>query len=192
MIINANRTAPLLAVQDLVTRYGTDTYPLRGVSLSLAHGEALGIVGESGSGKSVLLKSIIGVHPRTADPTVTGEVLLSGESLLHASDDHRQQILGSTIGVIHQDPLTSLNPLKRALDQVLEAPRNHGVKMSSRAWRDMARQALTDVGFPEPDDVLHKYPPRDVGRPAPTGWYRRGNHRRQHSSSPTSRPPRWT
>ncbi|MDO5677266.1 MAG: ABC transporter ATP-binding protein [Propionibacteriaceae bacterium] len=149
---------PLLRVSGLQTRYGEHVYPVRGVSFDLHRGESLGIVGESGSGKSVLLRSIIGVHPRTSTPTVTGSVRFEDEDLLTASPARRQELLGRRIGVIHQDPLTSLNPLKRTRDQVLESPRYHGQKASKADWQTRAHDVLKSVGFPQPQDVLHKYP----------------------------------
>lgn len=151
-------TAPLLDVTDLVTRYANSVYPVRGISLQLKAGDSLGIVGESGSGKSVLLKSIIGVHPRNAQPHVSGTVRIAGESMLDAPPRRHQQVLGTVVGVIHQDPLTSLNPLKRTVDQVLEAPRSHGEHFTGESARQRVSEVLKSVGFANPDDVLDKYP----------------------------------
>lgn len=154
----ASPSAVLLEVTDLRTSYGAHVAPVRGVSFTLARGESLGIVGESGSGKSVLLRSLVGVHPRTGIPSVSGSVQFDGQDLLGADDRTRHQILGKRIGYIHQDPLTSLHPLARAGDQILLSPRLHGERRSRAEERALVEQMLRAVGFSNPREIARKYP----------------------------------
>ena len=105
---------PALEVKDLTTRFRTDdgvVQAVSGVNFSVEQGATLGVVGESGSGKSVTFLTVMGlVDPRQAD--VTGSVLLHGEEMLHASQHRMREIRGVKIGMIFQDPMTSLNLVK--------------------------------------------------------------------------------
>src|ERR1700757_3857485 len=105
----------LLEVTDLQTRFRTDdgiVKAVSGVSFALERGKTLGVVGESGSGKSVTFLTVMGlVDPRQAD--VTGSVRFDGEEILGASSSRLRKIRGAGIGMIFQDPMTSLNPVKR-------------------------------------------------------------------------------
>lgn len=149
---------PVLEVENLTTSYGQKVHPLRGVSFSLSKGQSLGIVGESGSGKSVLLRSIVGIHPRTGAPTVSGSVYFEGSDLLNMRSESRNKIIGRRIGYIHQDPLTSLHPLKRVEDLIMESPSCHDGRLSRKDRHDRAAEMLSKVGFPEPEEILKRYP----------------------------------
>src|SRR5581483_12386540 len=113
----------LLEVNDLQTRFRTDdgiVKAVSGVSFSLEKGETLGVVGESGSGKSVTFLTVMGlVDMRHAQ--VEGSVRFDGKEILGASSSQLQKIRGSRIGMIFQDPMTSLNPVKRIGWQLEEA-----------------------------------------------------------------------
>ena len=115
--------AAALEVKDLSTSFRTDdgiVQAVTGVSFELDKGKTLGVVGESGSGKSVTFLTVMGlVDPRQA--TVSGSVLLQGEEMLGASQSRMRQIRGRTIGMIFQDPMTSLNPVKTIGWQLQEA-----------------------------------------------------------------------
>ena len=106
---------PLLAVNDLWVQFkrpGGVVHAVNGVSFSLRPGESLGIVGESGSGKSVTMLSILGLIARNGR-VVRGEALLDGEDLIKMNPQELREVRGRDVGVIFQDPMTSLNPIMR-------------------------------------------------------------------------------
>jgi ABC-type dipeptide/oligopeptide/nickel transport system ATPase component len=119
--------AVALEVKDLNTSFRTDdgiVQAVTGVSFELDKGKTLGVVGESGSGKSVTFLTVMGlVDLRQA--TVRGSVLLEGEEMLGASQARMRQIRGRKIGMIFQDPMTSLNPVKTIGWQLQEAALIH-------------------------------------------------------------------
>ena len=151
--------APLLEVNDLKTYFRTDDGVVRavdGVSFSVDKGQTLGIVGESGSGKSVTCLTIMGLNPkRTA--ISSGTALWKGEDLLTASPRRLREIRGSEIAMIFQDPMTSLNPVHKIGDQLMEAMRLHE-DVSKRQSRRRALELLKAVGIPRADSRLDDYP----------------------------------
>jgi oligopeptide/dipeptide ABC transporter ATP-binding protein len=141
----------LLEVSDLVVEFGTPAGPVRavdGVSLSLRHGERLGLVGESGSGKSVLSRTVMGLtRPRSA--SISGQVLLDGRAILDMSERQRRALWGRDIAMVFQDPLSALHPITPIGDQIVEAVRRDpGV--SRPAARARAVELLEQVGIPQP------------------------------------------
>ena len=113
----------ILEVNDLVINFKTDAGILkavRGVSFDLSRGETLCIVGESGSGKSVTSKAIMGILAANAI-VENGTIMYEGENLLEVSEDEFYKIRGHKIGMIFQDPLSSLNPIVRIGKQITEA-----------------------------------------------------------------------
>jgi peptide/nickel transport system ATP-binding protein len=148
-----------LEVTDLATRFRTDDGIVRavaGVSFSLDKGRTLGVVGESGSGKSVTFLSVMGLlDPRQSD--VTGSVLLDGEEMLKASKSRLQQIRGSKIGMIFQDPMTSLNPVKSIGWQLEEAALIHQ-DITRKEARRRAIEILKQVEIPRSDQRVNDYP----------------------------------
>ncbi|MEU6018841.1 ABC transporter ATP-binding protein [Streptomyces sp. NPDC047515] len=153
--------APVLDVRSLDTVLhtpdGRALHVLHGVGLTIGAGECLGVVGESGSGKSVLARTVLGVHPRTARVTATGQVLLRGEDLLSAAPARRAALLGTGVAMVHQDPMTSLNPVVRIADQVTEALTNRS-PLSRRARRETATELLAAVDVPDPARRARAYP----------------------------------
>ena len=127
-----------------------DVHAVRGASLQIAPGEILGLVGESGSGKSVLGLAALGLLPRDPQPVLRGAVRLDGTDMLAAGDAARRERLGSYLGAIFQDPMTSLNPAMRVGRQVAEAAGD----------LDAAGVAalLDEVGIPEPAVKARCYP----------------------------------
>src|ERR671930_1083305 len=102
---------PLLDVRRLTTEFTTHAGPLRAVndvSFTLARGRVLAIIGESGSGKSALLRTILGIQPASA--RIAGEVLLNGSDLLALSARQREDLRGSVVSMVFQDPMTALDP----------------------------------------------------------------------------------
>jgi peptide/nickel transport system ATP-binding protein len=114
---------PVAQVRDLhVTfhRDGAAVPVLRGVDLAIAPGEILGLVGESGSGKSVLALSLMGLLPASARPQTSGQALITGTDMLHARPSELRAVRRKSLGVIFQDPMTSLNPTMRVGRQITE------------------------------------------------------------------------
>src|SRR5689334_22223565 len=152
-------TAPVLSVRNLqvefVTRRGT-LRAIDGVSFDIAKGEVLGVVGESGAGKSVTGLAAIGL----IDPPgriAGGEILLSGSRIDNLPAEEMRRIRGKRIGMIFQDPLTSLNPLYRIGDQIIETIRTH-TNLSEQAARKRAIDLLAEVGIPAPEKRIDGYP----------------------------------
>src|SRR3954465_14225273 len=152
-------TEPVLSVRDLKvefpTRRGTLT-AIDGVSFDIAPGEILGVVGESGAGKSITGTAVIGlIEP--PGRIAGGEVLLRGERIDNLPPEAMRRIRGKRIGMVFQDPLTSLNPLYRIGEQLIETIQTHGHLSGSQA-RQKALSLLTEVGIPAPDTRIDNYP----------------------------------
>lgn len=152
-------TEPVLSVRDLRVEFATRRQALRaidGVSFDINRGEVLGVVGESGAGKSVTGLAIIGL----IDPPgriAGGEIKLSGQRIDNLAPEAMRRIRGKRIGMIFQDPLTSLNPLYRVGDQLIETIRTH-LSLSESAARKRAIDLLAEVGIPAPDKRIDGYP----------------------------------
>jgi len=154
-------TSPLLEVTNLRTDFKTGrgyAHAVRGVSFTLRPGETLGLVGESGCGKSVTALSILGLLPGRGARILEGSsVRFRGEELLGASSMRLREIHGKGIGMVFQEPMTSLNPVLRIGEQVAETIREHeGGK--SAAIRERVVELLDRVGIPEPDVRYNAYP----------------------------------
>ncbi len=151
---------PLLQIDDLHVRFHTSAgsaHAVRGVSFSVDEGEAVGIVGESGCGKSATLLSIPRLLP-TSIATVEGTRVRFGETdLLTADARALRAVRGAGIGVIFQDPLSSLNPVLRMERQLTEGPRQHA-GLSKRQARERALSLLREVGIPDAERRLRQYP----------------------------------
>ena len=149
----------LLEVTDLHTRFRTDdgvVQAVSGVSFSLEKGKTLGIVGESGSGKSVTCLSVMGlVDKRNAE--LEGSVKLEGEEILNASPRQMQDIRGTKMAMIFQDPMTSLNPVKTIGWQLEEAVIVHN-DVTRKVARKRAIDILEHVRIPRADQRVDDYP----------------------------------
>jgi peptide/nickel transport system ATP-binding protein len=151
---------PLLELRNLVTHFRTPSgtvHAVDGVSLMLQRGRTLGIVGESGSGKSVLSRSIIGILARDGSVQHHGQVLFAGRDLLAAGERQMRAIRGKDIAMVFQDPMSSLNPVKRIGAQIGEALTQH-LGLRGRAAAQRAIELLVSVGIPEPARRLRQYP----------------------------------
>ncbi len=148
---------PVLEVQGLETRFG----PVRavdGVSFAVAPGQTLCIVGESGSGKSATALSIMGLIPPASGQVAAGSIRLAGHGELRGlSDKAMAAIRGRAMGMVFQEPMTSLNPVFRVGTQIAEALRRH-LDISRRAARDRAVDLLRLVGVPSPEVRAQDYP----------------------------------
>ncbi|MEK5389194.1 ABC transporter ATP-binding protein [Margalitia sp. FSL K6-0131] len=149
----------LLEVKDLKTTFydgKTRLEAIRGINLNVQKGEILGIVGESGSGKSVLMKSIMGIIPKTAK-VESGEMILNGRHIENLSNKEKRAIRGKEIAMIFQDPMTALNPLKKVGDHLVELlVRVRGMKKAEA--KNEAIEMLRMVGIPSPEARVNQYP----------------------------------
>ncbi len=148
----------LLEVRHLTTEFGTHAGPLRAVndvSFTLPRGRVLAIIGESGSGKSALLRTILGIQPSSA--RVEGEVLLNGIDLITLSPRQREDLRGSAVSMIFQDPMTALDPIFTVEQQLVETIRRHNAVGRAGA-RQRALQLLELVQIPSPERRLKAYP----------------------------------
>ena len=128
---------------------------LDSIDLVLERGKTLGIVGESGSGKSMLLRGILGLAPGSA--TVTGRVVFDGEDLGALSGERRRRLLGRHVGIVFQNPMTSLNPVVRIGRQIGEASQYH-LGLSRKQARARAIELLGSVGIPDAGRRVDDYP----------------------------------
>jgi peptide/nickel transport system permease protein len=151
---------PLLQVRDLAVQFPQRDQivtAVRNVAFDLAPGETLGIVGESGSGKSVTALSII----QLLDPpgrVTSGHVVLDGIDVTRLAErEMAKRLRGRRVGMIFQNPASSLNPVLSIGFQMIETIRHHG-RMSRREAAEVARRALGAVGIGDPDRVLRQYP----------------------------------
>ncbi|MFF1734942.1 dipeptide ABC transporter ATP-binding protein [Streptomyces sp. NPDC058247] len=152
-------TEPLLRIDDLRVDIATrdrTVHALDGISLDLAAGEALGVVGESGCGKTMTALSVLGLLPPGGRIT-GGRVLFDGVDLAAAPAPVLQDVRGNTIGMVFQDPLTSLNPTMTIGRQVAEPLLLHRGVSRKEAWA-RAEETLRLVGMPQPAERMKAYP----------------------------------
>jgi oligopeptide/dipeptide ABC transporter ATP-binding protein len=151
----------VLEVQDLRVSFpGPDHrrfYPVDGVSFSLERGKTMALVGESGSGKSLTSLALLQLVP-SPGRVETGSVIRMGETdVLALRGEALRRIRGRRVGMIFQDPMTSLNPVFTVGDQIIEGILAH-FKMPRAAARERALQLLQEVGIPDPSARLKAYP----------------------------------
>ena len=147
----------MLEIRDLhVTFLSTGKEAVRGVDLAIAPGQRLGLVGESGSGKTVTAMALSGLIERW-NVHMTGNVFFEGKDLLSCSRSQLRDVQGKDIGVVFQEPMTSLNPLMKVGRQVEEVLRLH-TELSPGERRTLALEAMAQVGLPEPERTYEKYP----------------------------------
>jgi peptide/nickel transport system ATP-binding protein len=150
---------PLLEVKNLRVGFPTEdgiVQAVDGVSMSIMPGETLGVVGESGSGKSVTFLTVMGLISRKS-AILEGEIIFRGQDLLTLPTDELKAIRGSAIGMVFQDPMTSLHPFYKVGDQISEAILAHE-KISKKEAATKAVGMLKLVGIPKPDERARQYP----------------------------------
>jgi oligopeptide/dipeptide ABC transporter ATP-binding protein len=148
----------VLEVRHLTTEFRTHAGPLKAVndvSFSLKRGRVLAIIGESGSGKSALLRTILGIQPASA--RIGGEVLLNDVDLLKLSRRQREDLRGSALSMVFQDPMTALDPIYTVEQQLVETIRRHSNTTRTQA-ATRARELLELVQIPSPERRLKAYP----------------------------------
>jgi peptide/nickel transport system ATP-binding protein len=148
----------VLAIQDLNVAIdgATVNHILRGVSLQVDAGEVRGLVGESGAGKSMLGRAVLGLLPDRAR-ICGGRILFEGRDLLAMPERERRALLGRRIALIPQDPMTSLNPVKRVGAQIATVLRHH-LGLSRHQAREKSVELLAEVAIREPRRLLNLYP----------------------------------
>ena len=150
---------PLLDIQDIVVEFATRNGTVRAVdrvSLQIARGETVGIVGESGSGKSVTSYAVMRILDR-AGRIAAGTVMFSGRDLTHASEPAMQEVRGSEISMIFQNPRASLNPIRTIGRQIADVLIRHG-QATSRNAREKAIDALRLVRIARPEERVDAFP----------------------------------
>jgi len=152
--------APLLDVRDLHTQFRTGAGTIRavdGISYAVEPGETVAIVGESGSGKSVSALSILRLIPDPPGRITRGEVHFLGRDLMKLSDAEMREVRGGDIGMVFQEPMTSLNPVLTIGRQITETLEQHRRADRAAAHR-RAVELLRLVGIAEPERRLKQYP----------------------------------
>ncbi|HEY3367678.1 MAG TPA: ABC transporter ATP-binding protein [Symbiobacteriaceae bacterium] len=150
----------LLEVRDLhvsFDTYGGEVKAVRGVSFAVNKGECVAIVGESGCGKSVTAQSIMKLIPMPPGKIVSGSIKFDGKEIVGFSEAEMQRVRGWEMGMIFQDPMTSLNPTMPIGRQISEGLVKHQ-NMTQPEARARARQMLEHVGIPHPEERLDAYP----------------------------------
>jgi oligopeptide transport system ATP-binding protein len=137
--------------------YGGEVQAVRNISFDVKEGEAVAIVGESGSGKSVTAQTIMRLIQTPPGVIKAGEVLLDGQDLLKLSEKEMQKVRGNKIGMIFQDPMTSLNPTMTVGKQIIEGLIKHE-HLSNRMAKARVIDLLKMVGIPNPETRINQYP----------------------------------
>ena len=150
----------ILEVKNLSTTFRTERGDLKaidGVSFEVYKGEILGVVGESGCGKSVTSQSILRLYDEKYTAKYDGEILLDGKNIFDIPLKKMQEIRGAKISMVFQDALSSLNPVLKIGDQIMEPLRIHQ-KLGKKEARERALEMLRLVGIPAPDKRIDQYP----------------------------------
>jgi len=150
---------PLLNIEDLRVYFYRPEGVLKavdGLSYKLYRGEVLGIVGESGSGKSVSVLSILKLLP-TNGKIESGSIIFDGKNILNLSKEELRDLRGKDIGIVFQDPMSSLNPVITIGQQVMEPLLWHNLCSKSEAY-ERAKEMLGMVGIPLPEERMKEYP----------------------------------
>ena len=150
----------LLEVIDLYTHFYTPMGIARavdGVSFKLEYGISLGIVGESGSGKSVLSRTIIDILAKNGSVKSKGKIYFEGRDLRSLTDKEMQEVRGRDIAMVFQNPMSSLNPVKKLGKQITEVLRKKS-GMGVRDSKIRAIELINSVGIPDPERQLGRYP----------------------------------
>ena len=151
---------PLLEVENLRIAFpanGGLAHPVDGVSLTIGRGETLALVGESGCGKSLTSLALLRLVPSPGRIEAGSRIRLDGQNVLDLEPEALRQVRGRRIGMIFQDPMTSLNPVFMVGDQIAEGVRAH-FQVSQKAAKERAVRLLDEVGMPEPARRARAYP----------------------------------
>ena len=155
----------LLDIQNLSTHFNTSAGTIKAVndvSFKLREGETLGLVGESGCGKSVTALSIMRLVPSPPGRIVSGDVIFQGKNLLETSEEEMQNVRGRDIGMIFQEPMTSLNPVL-SIGRQLREPLELHLGMTKQQSLSRSSELLELVGIPDPATRLKTFPHQTSG-----------------------------
>ncbi|WP_251548903.1 ABC transporter ATP-binding protein [Neobacillus muris] len=150
----------LLQVEKLETEFTKDKQKIKilhGVTFSIKKGEVLGLVGESGSGKSITSLSIMKLFKGTSGEISAGKIQFRDQELTTKSESDMRKIRGKQIAMIFQEPMTSLNPVMKIGEQLMEPIRLH-LGLTDKQARQHAISILKKVGIPRADEILHEFP----------------------------------
>lgn len=150
----------ILEIKNMHTYFYTDSGVVKsvdGVDIELKEGSTLGIVGESGSGKSVTAMSVMGLLMGTTGKVVEGEILLNGDDIVHLNEDDKRKLRGSKISMIFQEPMTSLNPVMKIGDQIMECILLHQ-NVSKKEAEAKAIEMLKLTGLPRVEKMMKEFP----------------------------------
>jgi oligopeptide/dipeptide ABC transporter ATP-binding protein len=151
---------PLLEIRDFTLGFDTDAgliRPVQEVSLAIHPGQTVALVGESGCGKSVTAMSVLRLIPEPPGRVLGGQIIFQGRDLLGLPEPEMRRVRGGQIAMIFQEPMTSLNPVYTIGDQIVEAIALHQ-GLRGRKARDLAEQALGEVGIADAHRRLDEYP----------------------------------
>ncbi|MBU3128090.1 ABC transporter ATP-binding protein [Clostridium tagluense] len=151
----------ILEVENLYVSFDTyagEIQAVRGVSFELFEGETLAIVGESGCGKSVTAKSIMRLNPEPPARFKSGKIIFNGEDIIAKSEKEMREIRGKEIGMIFQDPMTSLNPTMTIGNQISEGLRTHNSTLTNKQAHKVALNMLKLVQIPNAEQRISEYP----------------------------------
>ncbi|MDO5370333.1 ABC transporter ATP-binding protein [Paracoccus sp. (in: a-proteobacteria)] len=153
-------TGPLLSIENLVVEFGPPRHrfpAVNGIDLTLDRGRTLGLVGESGCGKSVTSLAVMRLVPQPPGHYAGGRIMFEGRDLLSLPESEMRKLRGGRIGMVFQEPMTSLNPVYTLGVQLREMLQAHS-DLSDRAARDRAIELLDMVGLPSPAKRIDDYP----------------------------------
>ena len=153
------RDQPIVSVQNLGIAYETrkgDIYAVRDVSFDIYRGDTVGIVGESGCGKSTLAYGLVNYLGNNGK-IYKGDIIFQGESLVGRSPEELRRLRGDRIAMVYQDPMTSLNPVLRVGEQMMEVLTVHR-GISANEARERCVEMLRDVNMPDPEAVMERFP----------------------------------
>ena len=151
----------ILEINNLYVEYTRNkkTIPAaRDISLTLSEGESLSVVGESGSGKSTLALAILGLIFKGEGKITSGDIVYYGKNLLEFDEKQWQDMRGNKISIVFQDPFSSLNPVLKIREQILEIIEAHKPEATSKEKNDMAVEALIEVMLTDHERILGSYP----------------------------------
>ena len=151
---------PLLQIQDLRVSFATEegiVHAVDGVSFDVSGGEIVAVVGESGSGKSVTAMTLMGLT-RGPNARFEGQAMFDGHDLVTLPDNDLRKVSGAGIAMVFQDPMSSLDPVYRIGNQIVEQIRVHERHMSKAQAMDRAVELMERVGIPRARDRLNSYP----------------------------------
>lgn len=154
-----DKRTPVLSVQGLTIEFPAGP-AVQELSLNVYPGELVALVGESGCGKTQTALSILGLQPEAARITA-GTVLFQGNSLLHLSEEQKNELRGKEISMIFQEPMTALNPVMKVGRQIAEAAEIHGCPKKEAKARALIM--MEAVGLPDVERIYEEYPHRLSG-----------------------------